>query len=134
MEQQKENEKELPVDPFENRDFVNYLGPGNVVEGKFSFKGRTLLKGSTVSGKIAASDNETEIYVGPETHIRGDLKGNRIVFGGVMDGTIDAPRLVIARDGVFSGDIATDRGLSVEEGAKLSAQISMKRKKTTKKK
>jgi cytoskeletal protein CcmA (bactofilin family) len=133
MEHQKEDEKELPENPFESTEFVNYLGPGNVVEGKFSFKGRTLLKGSTVSGKITASDNETEIYVGPETHIRGDLKGNRVVFGGVMDGTIDAPRLVIARDGVFSGDISTDRGLSVEEGARLSAQISMKTKKATRK-
>jgi cytoskeletal protein CcmA (bactofilin family) len=118
--------------PFGDIEFQNYIGPGNVIDGKCSFKGTTLLAGSEMLGRIAASDNETEIYVGPKTKITGDIKGNRVVFGGVMDGTIDSPRLHIIKEGIFSGDIATDRGLSVEEGARLCARIKMRRKKKAK--
>jgi cytoskeletal protein CcmA (bactofilin family) len=134
MSRDKEEVKKLGDGRFGDTEFVNYLGPGNFMEGKLSFSGRALLFGSSVLGNISAQDDETEIYIGPETKIEGDIKGQHIVFGGLMTGTIAAPQLDIIKEGVFSGEIITDRRLTIEDGAKLSAHINMKQKKKTKKK
>jgi cytoskeletal protein CcmA (bactofilin family) len=117
---------------FGDIEFHNYLGPGNIIEGKVSFVGRTLLSGSSVMGNITGHGREAEIYVGPNTKIEGDIRGDRVVFGGLMNGTIDSPSLSIIKEGVVAGEIATDRGLSVEQGARISAQITMKKKRKSK--
>ena len=119
---------------FGDIEFHNYLGPGNVLEGTVCFVGKTLLSGSSVSGNITGRGQEAEIYVGPETKIDGDIRGDRIVFGGLMNGTIDSPKLSILKEGVVSGEIASDRGLSVEQGARISARITMLKKRKAKEK
>jgi cytoskeletal protein CcmA (bactofilin family) len=117
---------------FGDIEFHNYLGPGNIVEGTVSFVGKTLLAGSAVLGNITGRGQETEIYVGPDTKIEGDIRGDRVVFGGLMNGTIDSPRLAVIKEGVVLGEITTDRGLSVERGARISARITMKKKRKSK--
>jgi cytoskeletal protein CcmA (bactofilin family) len=113
---------------FGDIEFQNYLGPGNVIEGTFLFVGKTLISGSSVTGNITGKGRDTEIYVGPNTRVEGDIRGDRVVFGGTMNGTIDSPSLSIRKEGVIAGRIATDRRLSVEQGAKISAQITMKKR------
>ncbi len=134
MDEHKQDDRAFGDGFFGDIQFHNYLGPGNVIEGTVSFVGKTLLSGSSVLGNITARGRETEIYVAPETRIEGDIRGDRIVFGGLMNGTIDSPRLAVIKEGVVLGEITTDKGLSVEPGARISARITMKRKKATKKK
>jgi cytoskeletal protein CcmA (bactofilin family) len=132
MDEHETDYKTLGDGFFGDIEFHNYVGPGNIIEGKVSFVGRTLLSGSEVLGNITGRGQETEIYVGPNTKIDGDIRGDRVVFGGLIKGTIDSPSLSIIKEGVVAGEIATDRGLSVEQGARISAQISMKKKRKTK--
>ncbi len=68
----------------------------------------------------------------PSTKIEGDIRGERVVFGGLMNGTIDSASLSIIKEGVVAGRIATDRGLSIEQGARVSAEITMKKKRKSK--
>jgi cytoskeletal protein CcmA (bactofilin family) len=119
---------------FGDIEFHNYLGPGNILEGTVSFVGKTLLSGSSVSGNIAGRGQEAEIYVGPDTKVEGDIRGDRVVFAGSMNGTIDSPRLSITKDGIVSGEITSNRGLSIEQGARISARITMQKKRRSKEK
>jgi len=132
MDEQKTDEKPFGDGFYGDIEFNNYLGPGNSIEGKVSFVGRTLFSGSSVLGNITSKGNEAEIYVGPNTTIEGDIRGDRVIFSGHIKGTIDSPNLSITKEGVVAGKIATDRGLSIEPGARISAQISMKKKKKAK--
>lgn len=132
MDEQESNGKVLGHTLFGDIEFQNYLGPGIIIEGTASFVGKTLLSGSSMIGNITGKGQETEIYVGPTTKIEGDIRGDRVVFGGVINGTIDSPRLSITKEGVVSGEITTNRGLSVEQGARISARITMKKKRKSK--
>jgi cytoskeletal protein CcmA (bactofilin family) len=119
---------------FGDIEFHNYLGPGNILEGTVSFVGKTLLAGSSLSGNITGRGQEAEIYVGPDTKVEGDIRGGHVVFGGSMNGTIDSPRLSITREGIVSGEITSNRGLSIEQGARISARITMQKKHGSKEK
>jgi cytoskeletal protein CcmA (bactofilin family) len=121
-------------DFFGDIEFNNYLGPGNMLEGTVTFTGKTLLAGSSVSGNITGIGREAEIYVGPETKIEGDIRGDRVVFAGFINGTIDSLKLSIAKEGIVSGEIVCNRGLSIDPGAKVSARIEMRRKRKSKEK
>ena len=132
MDEQKTGDKLFGDGFYGDIEFNNYLGPGNSLEGKVSFVGRTLFSGSSMLGTITGRGNEAEIYVGPNSTIEGDIRGNRVVFSGRMNGTIDSPSLSITKEGIVAGKIATDRGLSVEPGARISAEISMKKKRKAK--
>jgi cytoskeletal protein CcmA (bactofilin family) len=134
MDEQKTADRAFGDGFFGDIEFSNYLGPGNIIEGTVSFVGKTLLSGSSVSGNITGRGRETEIYVGPDTRIEGDIRGDRVIFGGLMNGTIDSPSLSVIKEGVVMGEITTDRGLSVEQGARISAQITMKKKHKSKEK
>ncbi len=127
MDEQNPNKTTVGDGFFGDLEFHNYLGPGNVLEGKISFEGRTLLFGSSVSGDILGLGTDAEIYVGPNTRIEGDVRGDHVVFGGVINGTIHSPRLAIIKEGVVKGEITTTRRLSIERGAKVSARITMKK-------
>lgn len=128
MDEQKTEDRSFGDGFFGDTEFLNYLGPGNIIEGKVSFVGRTLLSGSSVIGDITGKGRETDIYVGPSTKIEGDIRGERVVFGGMINGTIDSESLSIIKEGVVAGRITTDRGLSVEQGARVSAVITMKKR------
>jgi cytoskeletal protein CcmA (bactofilin family) len=132
MDEQNPGKRTLGNGFFGDVEFQNYLGPGNVLEGTVFFEGRTLLSGSSVSGDVTGRGAGAEIYVGPDTTIEGDIRGDHVVFGGVMNGTIDSPRLAIIKEGVVKGEIATDRGLSIEQGARVSARIVMKKRRRSK--
>lgn len=128
MDEQKTEDRSFGDGFFGDIEFLNYLGPGNIIEGKVTFVGRTLLSGSSVMGDITGKGRETEIYVSPSTKIEGDIRGERVVFGGMINGTIDSESLSIIKEGVVAGRIATNRGLSVEQGARVSAVITMKKR------
>ena len=134
MDEQNSNKMIFGDGFFGDIEFHNYLGPGNVLEGTISFEGRTLLSGSSVSGNIAGRGSSGEIYVGPDTMIEGDIQGDHVVFGGVINGTINSPRLAIVKEGVGKGEIITEQRLSIDEGAKISARITMRKKRKSKEK
>jgi cytoskeletal protein CcmA (bactofilin family) len=132
MDEQKTEDRSFGDGFFGDIEFLNYLGPGNIIEGKVSFVGRTLLSGSSVVGNVTGRGSEAEIYVSPNTKVEGDIRGERVVFGGLMNGTIDSPHLSIIKEGVVKGEITTDRGLSIEQGARVSAEITMKKRRKEK--
>lgn len=113
----------------ENLEISNYLGPGNVLEGSLVFNGRILFDESYVNGKIKTSDKEGEVYISLGSQIVGDVKSKAVILGGAMEGKIEAKRVKVLDGASFSGQITTNRGLMVEDGAKLSARIKMQKKK-----
>lgn len=117
----------------ETQDYVeesiNYLGPGNVIDGKIVLKGRTIVEGSVIKGKIFSTAKDSELVIGPGSEISGEIKSESIVLNGAMEGKISSRRIVIQKNGVLVGEITTNRGLEVEVGAKMSATVRMKKKK-----
>lgn len=129
MEEIKFKDWVIDGEDLEDLEFSNYFGPGNTLEGKLDFKGRIFIDESTVYGKIKSSGGEGEIYLSPETKVLADLKSKVVVLGGAMEGKIEANKVKVVSEASFSGSIMTNRGLTVENGAKISARITMKKRK-----
>jgi cytoskeletal protein CcmA (bactofilin family) len=110
-------------------ELINYLGPGNVIDGKVVLKGRTIVEGAVIKGKIFSTTKDSELVIGPGSEITGEIKSESIILSGTIDGKISSRKVLIQKNGVLVGEITTNRGLEVEEGAKMSAKIRMKRKK-----
>lgn len=110
-------------------ELINYLGPGNSIDGKIVLKGRTIVEGSFIKGEIYSTAKNSELVIGPGSEINGNIKSESIVLNGTMEGKISSRRVLIQENGVFVGEVTTNRGLEVEPGAKLSAKIWMKRRK-----
>ena len=115
-------EEEVQTD----EDLVNYLGPGNILEGKFNFRGGSIIIGTTINGKLNSENSDGELFIGPNSKVTGDIRAENIVLGGEMEGKIYSGKVKVIDGGVFSGDIWTNRGLTIESGAKISARIKMK--------
>ena len=129
MEEIKLKDWIIDGEDLEDLEFSNYFGPGNTLEGKLDFNGRIILDESFVNGKIKSSGKEGEVYVSPGTEIIGDVKSKGVVLGGTMEGKIEAKKVKVLDGASFSGQITTNKGLTVESGAKLSARIKMPKNK-----
>ncbi len=110
-------------------ELINYLGPGNHIDGKIVLQGRTIVQGSLIKGKIYSTAKNSELVVGAGSEITGEIKSESIVLNGTMEGKISSRKVLIQENGVFVGEVVTNRGLEVEPGAKLSAKIRMKKRK-----
>ncbi|MBN1574014.1 MAG: polymer-forming cytoskeletal protein [Deltaproteobacteria bacterium] len=108
---------------------INYLGPGNIIDGKIVLKGRTIVEGSVIKGKIYSTEKDSELVIGPGSEITGEIKSESIILNGTMDGKISSRKVLIQGNGVLVGEVITNRGLEVEVGAKMSATVRMKKKK-----
>jgi len=106
----------------------NYFGPGNALDGKLLINGEAYFEGSECSGKITAVTEDGALFFGAGTKIQCDVRAHQVVLGGTMEGKIEAERVRITEDGDFSGNIITRRGLTIDDGARLNAKISMKKK------
>ncbi len=129
MEEIKPKDWVIEGENLEDLEFSNYFGPGNALEGTLNFNGRILLDESFVNGKIKTSDKDGEVYMSPGTEVIGDVKSKAVVLGGTMEGKIEAKKVKVLNGASFSGQITTNRGLTVESGAKISALIKMLKKK-----
>jgi len=133
MEQKKNQDLESPEREDEATEFTSYIGPGNNLEGTMTFTGKTVIMGSTLKGTIASTDDVGQLYFGPESEVDGEVQGKNIIMAGKMRGSIESSQITLARTARFSGDIYTQKGLTVETGAKMNAKIKMKGKKKKKK-
>lgn len=110
-------------------ELITYLGPGNLIEGNIVLSDRTIIEGSIIKGKIDSTAKNSELVIGPESEITGEIKSESIVLRGTMRGKIFSKKISIQKSGVFYGEIVTNRGLNVDVGANISAKIRMKKKK-----
>lgn len=88
------------------------LGPGTVIEGKFSFDGPVRVDG-TLTGEINSS---SALIVGEQAQVNGTISVGSLVVLGMVEGPVHAEELVeIKSGGQLDGDIVTAK-LIVEDG------------------
>ncbi|MEG1932918.1 MAG: polymer-forming cytoskeletal protein, partial [Pygmaiobacter sp.] len=77
-----------------------------------------------IEGNVSA---KKEIEIDSATNIKGDVRGGSVVLDGHVTGLICAEGLVcLNKNAVLIGDIQAG-SVSIEEGAQISGQISMKK-------
>jgi cytoskeletal protein CcmA (bactofilin family) len=128
------NDKKPVLDdaPRDDENYVNYIGPDNVLEGTFIFNGKTFLERAIVTGTVKTKKPTDKISIASGTQVTANVKGAEVTVAGSMDGEIDADKVTITDGALFTGVITTPRGLTVETGARLSAKMKMKKKRSTK--
>ena len=118
--------------PLEKSEIKAFLGPGSKFEGKLFFDEIVRLDG-TFKGEINSRDT---LIVGETADIEGDAEVGTFILSGrfkgnvkattrvelrrpaQIDGTIEAPILVIEEGVVLNGNISMTTGASVEKVAK----------------
>jgi cytoskeletal protein CcmA (bactofilin family) len=124
--------------PIEKSDIKAFLGPGSQFEGKLvfdeivrldgHFRGEITSRDTLIVGKTA--DLQAEVTVGTLI-ISGRMKGNikaaarvELRAPAVIDGTIDAPVLMVEEGVVFNGSIVMKKeGLAAPEEDKKGVFI-----------
>ncbi len=132
MSKKKDQQKQNGDFPDQKVELITYIGPGNSIEGKVVFADRTIVEGAVIKGKIDSTATDSELVIGKGSEIIGDIKAESIILNGTMQGKVISRKISIQEEGVFTGEIETDRGLNVNTGAKIFAKIKMKKR--TKKK
>ena len=101
------------------------IGEGTLIEG--DVKGiNSLLVNSTVTGNVST---ENTIRVGTTGIIKGNVKANSALIGGVIEGDLDAEKsAVLGPKSRLMGDLKTAR-LKIEEGATFEGRSVMLAKK-----
>jgi len=133
MERKKDQDREIPEQENAAPELTSYIGPGNDLTGTMTFAGKTVIMGSTLRGTISSTDDLGQLFFGPESEVDGDIKGKNVIMAGKMKGSIESPRITVTATARFSGDLYTKKGLTVEAGAKMKAEIKMKAKRKKKK-
>ena len=97
------------------------IGEGTLVEG--DIKGiNSLLVNGTVTGNVST---EMTIRVGTTGIIKGNVKANSALIGGVIEGDLDAAEsAVLGPKSRLRGDLKTAR-LKIEEGATFEGRSVM---------
>lgn len=92
------------------------LGPGTVIEGKFSFDGPVRVDG-TLTGEINSS---SALIVGEQAQINGNISVGSLIILGVVVGPVHASELIeIKSGGQLDGNIVTAR-LIIEDGGRFN--------------
>ena len=115
----KPKDRYTPEEETENfvDELITYLGPGNYIEGDIVLSERTIIEGAIINGEIDSTAKNSELIIGPETEITGEIKSESLILSGTVRGKIFSKKVTIQKDGVFYGDIVTNRGLNVEVGS-----------------
>ena len=91
------------------------LGAGSVIRGDLAVSGFARVDGD-IDGSFEASGR---VIIGENSRIRGDVRGQAVTVGGVVEGDVIAPEGVdILSTGAVIGDVITKR-LSVAESVLL---------------
>ncbi len=91
------------------------IGKGTKIEGDVSTKGSIRVEGE-IRGKIEAGG---DFLVGKSGKIASDVKAQKIVIAGQIEGDIKAEeKIELLAGGVLKGDLVT-KILKIEEGAKF---------------
>ncbi len=106
-----------------SKDEINaFLGAGTVYEGKLSFKGSVRIDG-IYTGHIVS---EGSLIVGKDAVLKGELNVGELLLTGKFTGDVNASRrIVVHRGGVVEGTINTP-ALIMEEGGIVQGQVNMK--------
>ncbi len=97
------------------------LGPGTVIEGKFSFDTPVRIDGS-MNGEVISS---SALIVGPQATVAGKVRVGSIIIAGEVTGEIEATDLVEIRSGGrYEGPIHAAR-VVIEDGAVFNGTCQM---------
>ena len=93
-----------------------------------SFKGELNVRGSLrVDGTVEGQLDADYVILSESAEVKGEIKAERIIIGGKMDGKVRAQELVeIKSKGKVFGDIFTPK-LTIIEGAELNGKVEMKK-------
>ena len=98
------------------------LGPRDSLVGKLTVEGDLEVHG-TLEGEVQASG---DIQVDASAKIKAQLEGRNVRVRGHIDGNVTAKdRLQLTGSGRINGDVKVKR-LSVEDGATLNGNVSMR--------
>lgn len=108
----------------------------SVVSAECYFQGTLSVQGSLrVDGTLEGSvDNARHVIVGNDGKIIGDVTGEVVVCGGVIEGNVCAEMLEVLGEAYIKGDIRAKK-MSVEEGGRIEGMcvIGSSEEKETKK-
>lgn len=108
----------------------------SVVSAECYFQGTLSVQGSLrVDGTLEGSvDNARHVIVGTDGKIIGDVTGEVVVCGGVIEGNVCAEMLEVLGEAYIKGDIRAKK-MSVEEGGRIEGMcvIGSSEEKETKK-
>ena len=92
----------------------------SVVSAECYFQGTLSVQGSLrVDGTLEGSvDNARHVIVGTDGKIIGDVTGEVVVCGGVIEGNVCAEMLEVLGEAYIKGDIRAKK-MSVEEGGRI---------------
>lgn len=97
------------------------LGPRDSLVGRLTVEGDLRIQG-TVEGEIKVSG---DVQIDPDSNITATVDGRNVTIRGSVSGNVTASqKLVLAGNGVVSGDVRVAR-LAVEDGATLNGNVSM---------
>jgi len=100
----------------------SFLGMNSSFKGELNVRG-TLRVDGTVEGQLDAD----YVILSESAEVKGEIKAERIIIGGKVDGNVRAQELVeIKSKGKIFGDIFTPK-LAIMEGAELNGKVEMKK-------
>jgi cytoskeletal protein CcmA (bactofilin family) len=104
-------------------DIRSALGPGTVIEGRFSFDSPV-----RVDGHLTGDVNSTSVLiVGAQAVVEARIRVGSIIILGRVRAEIEASDLVeVRRDGVLEGDVTCERFV-IEEGGTFNGSCNIRK-------
>lgn len=100
------------------------LGPGTVIEGKFSFDSPVRIDG-TLIGEV---NSTSALIVGETATVNATIRVGSIIVLGAVSGPVEASELVEIRDGgSLEGNIRTER-IAIQDGGHFCGSCNMGQK------
>jgi cytoskeletal protein CcmA (bactofilin family) len=101
------------------------IGPGAVMEGRFSFAGFTRIDGH-ISGDV---DAQGEVVVGESARLLSNMTAESVTVGGVVRGDVLASEnIVVLSTGIILGDLVTGQ-IKADDGCIIHGHITICRDK-----
>lgn len=103
--------------------FATVIGEGTVIQGNL-LAGNGLRVDGRITGDIdLREDADAVLAIGEQGHVEGNIRADRIIIGGTVQGNIEARDWVELRNGSrISGDIHY-KTLSIEPGAQVAGKL-----------
>lgn len=103
-----------------NKKLESFIGVNSSLKGDIKTKGTLRIDGE-VEGKV----DSDWLIIGEKGLIKGDVRSNRVIVGGRIEGTVTAKEIIeVKGKGEITGDINTPK-LTVSEGAVLNGKTTM---------
>ncbi len=120
-------EKVLPIRPevrkpsYDHNNVRTALGPGTLIDGKFSFDSPVRIDGD-LSGEVTST---SALIVGEEANVSADIKVGSLIVYGKVTGNVEVRDLVeIRAGGSIEADISAER-IVMEQGSLFNGYCTM---------